>query len=125
MLIAVLAQVCGAVEITGAYEAMAEGEVERVLEEFGREFWGDDGAGGARGRDGGRGGGEDVGEVVRRDEGGDVAQVSTPPAPVVRPAVGGESRDDEQVVPKISTRPPRKKRRKGGDAIDDLFSGLD
>lgn len=178
VMLGVLGGVCKVVGITEGLEVEGQAEIERVLEEFGREAWGD---GDERG----------LGEVVRRDEvdgdgdGGVVLATADEGEPVARrddvgevvareyvddeepverrddtsddktnskeskqPPPADQSEDDEPKavrtsspsppaakVPKPRTtstkkrvaetksKPAKKKRKKGGDAIDDLFSG--
>ena len=160
-------------------EAEGQAEIERVLEEFGREAWGNDGLGsweavgrGGKDGDGGRvvkriDEGEpvarraDMGEVVARedvDDGvpvmrngadDDVSNDETNSNAQKRSRPVNQSEDDEpKVIRQPSPSPPakvaksksastkkrtietetrskptKKKRKKGGDAIDDLFSG--
>ena len=164
-------------------EAEGQAEIERVLEEFGREAWGDDGRefGEAVRRDEDDGGrvvarvdeGEpvtrrgvnveiDAGEVVARDDVDDGVLVErkdvriddsddeaksdmqkhplqidtseddepkavrkpspSPPAKAAKPkAISTKKKRTSE--PETKSKPAKKKRKKGGDAIDDLFSG--
>ena len=186
VMLGVLGGVCKVVGVTEGLEVEGQAEIERVLEEFGREAWGEDerGFGEVVGRgedaDGGvvvaRG---DEGEsVARGDEGESVAREDDVGEVVAREDIDGgepverkgakdvnsddgtkskknqnslsvdQSEDDEpKAVRKRSPSPPatkvakpkttstkkrtidtkpkpaKKKRKKGGDAIDDLFSG--
>lgn len=171
VMLGLLGGVCKVVGVVEGLEAEGQAEIERVLEEFGREAWGDDdGLGKAVAR-------VDEGEAVARvdDEGEAVARVDEREI-VVREDVDDEvsaeddkadklshkqakpekskalvdlSEDDEadqaKAVQSSQPGPPRvaksktastkkrstetkpksakKKRKKGGDAIDDLFSG--
>lgn len=114
VLLAVLSELCQMVGITVQLEELGQREVEKVLEEFGREEWGVDGAAtrsleSAAVR-------EDRGEVIQRDP-GDVEAAAPPPKPKALAPKVATKRSKE-----TSTKPPKKKRKKGGDAIDDLFN---
>lgn len=112
VLIAVLAETCRIVGITAEFEDMGQGEVEKVLEEFGREEWG------AEEKTQDAQGGEDFGEVIRRDEQPTV-DLKSPPrlgaSPLLARTQKKRTLDPEPKPPK------KKKRKKGGDAIDDIF----
>jgi hypothetical protein len=175
VMLGVLGGVCKVVGITEGLEVEGQAVIERVLEEFGREAWGDDERGfgevvGRGGEDGDAGmvvarGDEgepvareaDVGEVVARedvDDGepverkDDISDEKTNSKKPKQPVPADQSEDDEpKAVRKLSSSPPavkaakskitstkkrtietkpkpaKKKRKKGGDAIDDLFSG--
>ncbi|GAB7334774.1 hypothetical protein MBLNU13_g06697t2 [Cladosporium sp. NU13] len=174
VMLGILGGVCKVVGVTEGLEDEGQAEVERALEEFGRETWGEDerGFGEVVGR-----GGEDGVVVARGDEGEPVAREADVGEVVAREAVddgvavernganddnsddtkskkkqkplpADQSEDEEsQAVRKSSPSPPatkvakpkttstkkrtietkskpaKKKRKKGGDAIDDLFSG--
>ena len=178
VMLGVLGEVCKVVGITEGLEVEGQAEIERVLEEFGREAWGDDGrvfveAVGLSGEVGDEGtilsrGDEgepvareaDVVEVVAREyvDGGEPVERKGGEADTLdderkskeqeKPLPVDQSEDEEpKAVRKLSPSPPaakvakpkttstkrrtietkpksaKKKRKKGGDAIDDLFSG--
>jgi ribonuclease MRP protein subunit RMP1 len=172
VMLGVLGGVCRVVGVVDGLEAEGQAEIERVLEEFGREAWGDEGGFGRPvGRGEGNGGvvvaraevGESVarvdeGEVVAREDVDDgvpagddeVSNVSGDQVkPVSRKPQVDQSEDDEADEARAISSPPpsphkvtkpkttstkkrptetklkavKKKRKKGGDAIDDLFSG--
>lgn len=125
VLLAVLSEVCQIMGITASLEEMGQREVEKVLEEFGREEWGVDAAG-TRSLEPAR---EDQGEIVKReaareDQGeaikrdfGDVQAVrDSAPVAVLTPKTGTKRSKES------STKKSTKKRKKGGDAIDELFN---
>ena len=120
-MLSALAEACGILGVTAGFEELAQAEVERVIERFAKE----------EGREG-RVSFEDVGEVVGRV--GEVQDV-----PFSGPTVAAEamnvpspapSPDNNAAAPKSLKRSTEggvnavKKRRKKGNAIDDLFSGL-
>ncbi|RMX73593.1 hypothetical protein D0869_13444 [Hortaea werneckii] len=128
-LIAVLSEVCRIARITLAYEETGQAEVEKALEKFTEEGWeGHDTDASEQ-----KFGKEDMGEAISRDQMDEAEdhsvptsdatiKASLPPskpqeasAPVAKPA---SKRD----TPDLSR--PTKKKRKKGNAIDDLFSGL-
>lgn len=141
VLMAVLAELCRIFGLTTAYEDLGQAEVERVLERFADEAW--DGEGPATGN---WNRAEDVGEVISRDaEMNGIQQVSetggtstqpltTPPASDQRAQMIERTTDPSEGYPKTRTKtfpehrierkPTKAKKRKKGDAIDDLFSGL-
>jgi hypothetical protein len=173
VMLGVLGGVCKVVGITEGLGVEGQAEIERVLEEFGRETWGDgdergfgevvgrggdDGVVVARGDEGEPVAREaDVGEVMARedvDDGelverkDDISDEKMNSRKSKQPLPADESEDDEpkavrklspspptakESKPKISStkkrtietksKPAKKKRKKGGDAIDDLFSG--
>ena len=176
VMLGVLGGVCKVVGVTEGLEIEGQAEVERVLEQFGREAWGENdergfgeivergGGGGvvvARGDEGEPVAREtDVGEVVARedvDDGvraerkgatDDIFDVDVIPKKQKKPLPADHSEDDEPKIvrkrspsppaPKVAkpkttstkkrtietkSKPAKKKRKKGGDAIDDLFSG--
>lgn len=117
VLMAVLGEVCGLVGVTGMFEEVevdvGRESVERVLGEFGKENVGQ---------------AEDQGEVVRRTEDDEealnvVAKVKAAGAPATK------SKEDVNDAPKPSKKRPsevpekksKKKRKKTGNAIDDIF----
>jgi ribonuclease MRP protein subunit RMP1 len=167
VMLGVLGGVCRVVGVVDGLEAEGQAEIERVLEEFGWEAWGDEGG---FGRPVGRGEavaraevGESVarvdeGEVVAREDVDDGVPAEDDEAcdlpidqgkPVSRKTQVDKSEDDEADETRATFSPPpsppkvakpkttstkkrptetkpkavKKKRRKGGDAIDDLFSG--
>jgi hypothetical protein len=173
VMLGVLGGVCKVVGISEGLEVEGQEEIERVLEEFGRETWGHGDERGfgevvGRGRDDGVvvartdegepvAMGTDVGEVVAREDvddgepvvrNDDISDEKTNLKKPKQPLPADESEEDEpKAVRKLSPSPPpakvakpkitstkkhtietkskpaKKKRKKGGDAIDDLFSG--
>ena len=118
VLTAVLAQTCHIVGFTTTLEDLGQAEVEKVLHEFGKEDW----EGKTALEQGGCHEGEDVGEVIVRD---DLPQDERSNESIVSAKQQKEgSRKLETKKSKTSTGPIRKKRKKD-NAIDDLFSGLD
>lgn len=118
VLTAALAQVCQIVGITTTFEDLGQTEVEKVLDEFSREQSWDDGGHANVSADGE----EDVGQVVARGEVKADDRFDTNTVPHGHKKI---VRDKATAKPsKATTQPARKKRRKG-NAIDDLFSGLD
>lgn len=134
VLYATLAQVCIFTGLTAQFEDLGQQEIQRVLEAFRKEEWRDE-RGGLEEREGV----EDVGEVVQREE--DVEEkvvrdgnheplegiaversISPKPAPTEPPELkkSGEKRAAPEPTPKKAP----KNRKKKGNAIDDLFSGL-
>lgn len=140
VLLAVLAEICATTGLTAVFEDLAQVEVERVLERFAREEWKQDA--GVTEQSSGM---EDVGEAIERDDAdGMVATTAVQhpelviasdretsvatPLPEARPV---PSKPLEPSAPKnaqrTSTSKPsakKKKRRKGDNAIDDLFAGF-
>lgn len=112
VLIAVLAETCRIVGIITEFEDMGQREVEKVLEEFGREEWG------AEEKTQDAQGGEDFGEVIRRDEQPTVNLKPSPPLVASPPPAKTQKKRTLDPEPKP---PKKKKRKKGGDAIDDIF----
>lgn len=116
VLLAALAQVCQINGIITAYDDLGQAEVEKVLEDFSKEQWeAETEPQEAEQRDD-----EDLGVVITREE-ASATHVS---------AVSPVSTEDglEKVLQPVRSskdnrKPPRKKRRTG-NAIDDLFSGL-
>jgi len=138
---AILAQVCNIVGIVTEYEEMGQLEVEKVLQQFANEEWGDmdtEKADVAAGE-----GAEDFGEVLIRGSPSDQAASSTPPVPslkhegatiAITPTVETstatariaskqkkDSKSRKRTLESTETGPKKKQKR---DAIDDLFSGL-
>lgn len=112
VLVAALAETCRIVGITAEFEEMGQGEVEKVLEEFGREQWG------AEEKTEEALGGEDFGEVIRRDQQPPVSLKPSSPTEASQPAARMQKKRTLDPEPKPSK---KKKRKKGGDAIDDIF----
>lgn len=129
-LIAVLSEVCRIARITMAYDEAGQAEVEKALEKFAEEGWEGHDTETAEPRFGK----EDMGEAISRDQVDDDAEdYSLPttkgktralqrspephknPTPAANPA-------SKRGTPDTSR--PSKKKRKKGNAIDDLFSGL-
>jgi hypothetical protein len=151
VLMAVLGEVCGVVGITSELEEMGQREVERVLEEFGKEEWGIARSGLA----GQEIEVEDRGEVIVREEAEEEEALSMKTQTSKPKADGGSARAVSSVIeepeskqlressptlprarmsdlkrPRESTEKlsdplskpsKKKKKRKKGDAIDDLF----
>lgn len=117
VLLAILAHMCQIVGVTVELEALGQAEVEKVLEKFGKEDWGLDRSLHAQEEVVG----EDQGEVVERHDGPDLsASVSVESA--AHEAKSVKPRKRAQHDAETGT---KKKKRKTGNAIDDLFSGLD
>lgn len=133
VLIASLAQVCQMVGVIAAFEDLGQAEVEKAIREFGKEYW--EVAGETKGP--GDGDAEDFGEVVARDlisgsqsnkEDFETTELST--QSTIMPSkrlhntktsagISAATSAEERL-----TKPVRKKRKKG-NAIDNLFSNLD
>lgn len=145
VLLAILAQACGIVGISAAYEEMGQVEMEKVLERFGREEWGDqEESGGLVAR-------EDLGQVLMREAVGDevmedVSSAISTRAEMEVPATEAEkgselgrplledepaqvsstptpNLQDKSMKKEVKDRKASKKKRKR-DAIDDLFSDI-
>ncbi|GAB1729548.1 hypothetical protein NU195Hw_g183t1 [Hortaea werneckii] len=129
-LIAVLSEVCRIARITMAYEAAGQAEMEKALEKFAEEGW--------EGHDPEtvepRFGKEDIGEIISRDQVDDDAEdhslstkngrsraLQPSPEPHKNPTHAGKPAS-KRGTPDAAR--PSKKKRKKGNAIDDLFSGL-
>ncbi|KAK3715369.1 Ribonuclease MRP protein subunit rmp1 [Vermiconidia calcicola] len=113
VLLAILAEACQVLGITAQLEEVGQLELEKVLEDFGKEYWADDNEAPAAHSPGQ----EDFGEVVARAR--DVSAASEAPAeiqPASQDWSTGRQRSTESHL--------KRKKRKKGDAIDDLFSGL-
>lgn len=134
VLVAVLGEVGRVVGVTEGLEAMGEEEVRGVIERFGREMREEEG-GGSEKRGGGDG--EDVGVAVARSEGEggeDLADELGGATSEMKSAARDSSaektgkrtashvKDGTEPTPK--ERKKKTKKRKSGDAIDDLFSAL-
>lgn len=117
VLIAVLAQTCQITGITTKLEDIGQDEVEKVLKRFGEEDWEAESEV-ERGR---TADGEDIGVAILRD-----AHQNEDRKGENLPAVLPKNDTDSASQSGISTRAskPAKKKRKRGDAIDDLFSNL-
>ncbi|KAK5723060.1 Ribonuclease MRP protein subunit rmp1 [Elasticomyces elasticus] len=122
--------VCRIMGVTAALDDLGQIEVERVLERFTEEGW--DGRGEVMARSLGAGG-EDVGEVITRGAPGseldnvvftaeeDVISAEKPERPAEPTAKASAMKRSRT---RGGTEPKAKKKRKKGDAIDDLFGGL-
>ena len=125
MLVASLADVCQTVGITAALEDLGQIEVERVLQRFADEGW-DDKSHSTKPLSQS---GEDFGEVVLRadlpkaDDSAVSIKRERSEAAIAVPNKTVKHTDDGQKAPSVSG-VTKKKRRKKGDAIDDLFSGM-
>ncbi|GAB7362169.1 hypothetical protein MBLNU230_g2195t1 [Neophaeotheca triangularis] len=137
VLYATLAQICKVTGLVAKFEDLGQAEMQRVLEAFGKEHWQDEVAGLEE-----RSGEEDFGEVVQREEDiGDREETTAMPRGV--PALPDETAIDRRQAPdpreskpieqatktgeKRNAEPTKKapkKKKKKGNAIDDLFSGL-
>ena len=131
VLIASLAEVCRLVGFTATFEELGQAEMEKVLERFAEEGWeGQDDVLDARTKPVLL---EDEGEVVMRGLSEPEAQSGSPvgraeaskvhtatakAALAAKPRQAKRSRVSEEPLIK------KRKKRKNGDAIDDLFSGL-
>lgn len=123
VLMAVLAQICRIVGLTAELEDLGQIEVEKVLEDFGREQRALQDSVGDPSQ------GEDVGEVIRREEEEDddddmLAQMPASAEPKVKPAIP----PTPEAASKATTKRPSetsekrsKKKRRKGNAIDDIF----
>lgn len=166
VMLGVLGGVCRVVGVVDGLEAEGQREVERALEEFGREAW----CGGLVGEGVGDGGDEgvavervDEGEVVAREDEGEIvaredegegegeergndesekghaitrdneaderdetdrAKAARIPSPSPPKTSKTKSTSTKKRSADTKAKPAKKKRKKGGDAIDDLFSGL-
>lgn len=176
VMLGVLGGVCKVVGVVDGLEAEGQAEIERVLEEFGREAWAEDdefskavtrgevdeGEAVARADEGEAVARIDEGEIVARDDVDDEEEVPTAKDDASKskseqakldthkaPINLSEDDDEEAKAvhalpskPKVAKSKPvsskkrstesstetkpkaaKKKRKKGGDAIDDLFSG--
>ena len=113
VLLAIVAETCKVLGITAQLEEVGQLEIGKVLDDFGKEYWADDNEASAADSHGQ----EDLGEVVARTQDVSVAsgaQAEIQSAPQDRSA--GRQRSTESHL--------KRKKRKKGDAIDDLFSGL-
>jgi ribonuclease MRP protein subunit RMP1 len=165
VMLGILGGVSRVVGVVEGLDVEGQEQIERVLEEFGREAWGNDGWGEVYGGEdaervdeGERVARVDEGEIVAREEVDDgvVAEEDGPngpsgkqeksetPRPLEDQSEYNEADDAKAVqsippsFPKVAKSEPtsrkkrsaetkpkatKKKRKKGGDAIDDLFSG--
>jgi len=118
MLLASLAEVCAITGITAGFEDLGQVEVERALHRFADEGWDENGSLVHYY-------GEDVGELVQRDHlrsnGSDTAVSSENLGLRAATRPGSTISDASKALPAAKL---MKKKRKKGDAIDDLFSGL-
>ena len=123
---AVLAELCNIIGITATYEDLGQAEVESVLHRFAKEDWNDDGTHASSPTQRG----EDVGELLQREADGSDRDAAitgqkrgrSPSAKPTFTAAG--SRIDDQVALSRPTPKTTKKKRRKGNAIDNLFSGL-
>jgi len=125
MLVASLADVCQIVGITAALEDLGQVEVEKVLQRFANEGWDD----GSRSKKPLSQSGEDFGEVVLREDPSRMDETTVldkrkRSEAAIPPCGKTVKRDDDAQKAASVTEPTKKKRRKKGDAIDDLFSGM-
>ncbi|RMX73454.1 hypothetical protein D0869_13589 [Hortaea werneckii] len=128
-LIAVLSEVCRIARVTMAYEEAGQAEVEKALERFAEEGWeGHDTEASEQ-----KFGKEDMGEAISRDQVDETEDHSMPTTDVTTKASLPPARPQKTSAPAAkpaskrdmpdASRPTKKKRKKG-NAIDDLFSGL-
>jgi hypothetical protein len=114
VLLAVLSQTCQVMDITADYDELGQSEVERVIEDFGREYWKDDSQPGA-----GPPVNEDLGEVIAREE------PAAGEASLASPATSNVGETERRRRPATSTSVVSQRKRKKRNSIDDLVSGLD
>nr|POE56679.1 ribonuclease mrp protein subunit rmp1 [Quercus suber] len=139
VLLAVLAEVCATTGVTTAFEDLAQTEVEQVLEKFAKEQWRPDSLGPEQGAEV-----EDVGEAVRRNQDGVVGTTAVQSLELstatdledrstntVKKEATVQSKPLNRSISKVTKnnsiathQVKKKKRRKGGNAIDDLFAGF-
>ncbi|KAK4899218.1 Ribonuclease MRP protein subunit rmp1 [Elasticomyces elasticus] len=123
--------ICRIAGVTAAFDDLGQIEVEKVLERFAEEGW--DGRGEVMARSVGAGS-EDVGEVITRGASGGAPEAVAVIEEDELVAAEKPERPTEPTAKAISTmkrsrnlggtEPKSKKKRKKGDAIDDLFGGL-
>lgn len=129
VLVATLAEICKIAGITASFEEMGQTEVEKVLEAFAEEGWHAEHQSNLEG-DLAK---EDMGVVIQRDDllpiatedasfDGNVAAVAANKGAKEARSTRATRSKKRSPVPSMTT---AKKRRKKGDAIDDLFTGLD
>ena len=125
VLMSALAEACRILAITAAFEDVGQAEVEKVLERFAKEGWEREDAVDVENV------GEDVGEAISRDpitDGVDEIPSITKAQPVK--ATTSSPRTELSVATSSKKRSTSgidkgtKKKRRKGNAIDDLFSGL-
>ncbi|KAK5706726.1 Ribonuclease MRP protein subunit rmp1 [Elasticomyces elasticus] len=130
VLLASLADVCRIAGVTAAFDDLGQIEVEKVLERFAEEGW--DGRGEVMARSL-EAGGEDVGDVITRGASGGAPKAvaiidEDDPVAVEKAERPAESTAQTSTMKRSrnrgGTEPKAKKKRKKGDAIDDLFGGL-
>ena len=124
VLVATLAQVCQIVGITAAFEDLGQVEVEKVLYDFGQENWQDDAYSGSDSVSRS----EDFGQIVARPDSPDASTLGLQNVSRGTPSSKlrfSEANRTGTASPGSSIRvqQPRKKR-KTGNAIDNLFEGL-
>ncbi|KAI6881952.1 hypothetical protein KC363_g6089 [Hortaea werneckii] len=128
-LIAVLSEVCRIARITTAYEEAGQAEVEKALEKFAEEGWEGHDIEAAEPRFGK----EDLGEAISRDQMDEAEDRSLPTTNAKIRALQPSPEPQKSSAPAAKpaskrgtpdTSRPMKKKRKKGNAIDDLFSGL-
>jgi ribonuclease MRP protein subunit RMP1 len=114
VLLAILSQACAILGLVAAYDELGQDEIEKVISDFGKEYWGEGNTPKLQAQQ------EDVGEIViEEDEGISLA----------KPLHSNAAAETKSVVPKkragtTSKNDSRRKKAKKGSAIDDLFSGL-
>ncbi|GAB1736796.1 hypothetical protein NU219Hw_g8824t1 [Hortaea werneckii] len=128
-LIAVLSEVCRIARITLAYEEAGQAEVEKALEKFAEEGWESHELEATEPNVGK----EDMGEAISRDQVVDTKEHSAPTSDMCTKASPSPAKPHKVSAPAAKpaskrdtpdTSRPMKKKRKKGNAIDDLFSGL-
>lgn len=117
VLVAILAQVCQITAITTALDDLGQVEVEKVINKFGQEDWQAD----LEHDDEHAQRDEDVGVAILRDSQAleDVRDES------LTLTTAESASKSEHKRKTLKSEPKAKKRRKNGNAIDDLFSGLE
>lgn len=128
----VLSSSCAVLGVTAGLEELGQAEVERALEKFGREEWNVDGVENENQLERGDGVGEDIGVAIMRGEKMGEVVAMVPEDGSEHENVQGEAQPplaQVEVPRKRSAAEPKakatkKKRTKGGNAIDDLFGTL-
>jgi ribonuclease MRP protein subunit RMP1 len=114
VLLAILSQACAILGLVAAYDELGQYEVEKVISDFGKEFWQEENTAKTQPAQ------EDVGEIVVEDDEG---------SPLVESLRPNAAPGSKPVVPKkraitTSKSDCKRKKAKRANAIDELFSGL-